>query len=204
MGRGKDSTAHLLGTATGPLQTPAYLIAPREVEKGMDPWLLIQHPLDRFSLTESMADLDARGRDAVDQLMTMIGDLQFCRHDIRGTCARYFSFIDTVCLSHLCFSAHIDFGRLQTYLWAIEHEAAGELDNTFDDAQMPFCFPENEDQPAGVLTPAPGTQSELLCANNEQTHTQAGGWGPSIHPPPKRIQTFDTERLGNAVTRRKA
>ena len=108
----------------------------------MGPCGIIQHPLDRFSLNKSMADLDARGRDAVDQLMTMIGDLQFCRHDIRGTCARYFCFIDTVWLSHLCFSAHIDCGRLQTHLWGIEHEAASELDSTFDDAQLSFYFPK--------------------------------------------------------------
>src|SRR3979490_3183085 len=127
----------------------------------MDPWLIIQHPLDRFSLTESMVALDARGMDAADQLMTMIGDLQFCRHDIRGTCARYFCFIDTVWLSHLCFSAHIDCGRLQTYLRGIDHEAAGELDSTFDDAQIPFCFPKNENRAAGALKSAPGTQSEF-------------------------------------------
>jgi hypothetical protein len=114
----------------------------RGEKKRMGPCGIIQHPLDRFSLTKSMADLDARGRDAVDQLMTMIGDLQFCRHDIRGTCARYFCFIDTVWLSHLCISAHIDCGRLQTHLWGIEHEAATELDSTFDDAQMSFYFPK--------------------------------------------------------------
>jgi len=62
----------------------------------MGPSGIIQHPLDRFSLTKSMADLDARGRDAVDQLMTRIGALQFCRHDIRGTCARYFGMFWTV------------------------------------------------------------------------------------------------------------
>jgi hypothetical protein len=166
---------------------------------------IIQHPLDRFSLNKSMADLDARGRDAVDQLMTMIGDLQFCRHDIRGTCARYFCFIDTVWLSHLCFSAHIDCGRLQTYLWGIEHEVASELGNTFDDAQISFCFSKNEDQPVGALKSSPGTQFEFLCANNEQTDTHTGGREPSIQPsPPKRIQALDSERLGNAVTRRKA
>jgi len=152
-----------------------------------------------------MADLDARGRDAVDQLLTMIGDLQFCRHDIRGTCARYFCFIDTVYLSHLCFSAHIDFGRLQTYLWGIEHEVAGELDNTFDDAQMSFCFRKNEDEPIEALKSSPGTESEFFCANNEQTDSHTRGWGPSIQKrPPKGIQSLDSERLGNAVTRKKA
>jgi hypothetical protein len=171
----------------------------------MDRCGIIQHPLDRFSLTETMADLDVKGMDAADQLMTMIGDLRFCRHDIRGTCARYFCFIDTVWLSHLCFSANIDCGRLQTYLRGIDHEGANELDDTFDDAQMSLCFPKNEDQPASVLKSAPGTQSELLCANNEQTDSHTGGWGPSIQKcPPKAIQAWDSERLGNAVTRRKA
>ena len=171
----------------------------------MIPCGIIQHPLDRFSLTKSMADLDARGRDAADQLMTMIGDLQFCRHDIRGTCARYFCFIDTVWLSHLCFSAHIDYGSLQTYLRGIDHEGASELGNAFEDAQMSFCFLENEDEPIGALKSSPGTQFEFLCANNEQTDPHKGEWGPSIQPsPPKRIQALDSGRLGNAVTRTKA
>jgi hypothetical protein len=164
----------------------------------MVPCGIIQHPLDRFSSTKSMAGLDTIGRDAVDQLMTMIGDLQFCRHDIRGTCARYFCFVDTMWLSHLCFSAHIDYGSLQSYLRGIGHEGASGLDYAFAGAQMSFCFLENEDEPIGALKSSPGTQFEILCANNEQNDPHTGEWGPSIQKrPQKGIQPLDSERLGN-------
>ena len=171
----------------------------------MVPCGIIQHPLDRFSLTKSMASLDKIGRDAVDQLMTMIGDLQFCRQDIRGTCARYFCFVDTLWLSHLCFSAHIDYESLQTHLRGIGHEGASESDYAFADAQLSFCFLENEDDLIGALKSSPGTQFAILCANNEQNDPHTGEWGPSIQKrPPKGIQLSDSERLRNAATRRKA
>jgi hypothetical protein len=171
----------------------------------MDSFGLIHHPLDRFSLTGSMADLDARGMDAADQLMTMIGDLHCCNEDIRGTCARYFCFIDTLWLLHLCDSAHLDYVKVRAYLRDTENEAASELDNTVDDAQAAFDFPEIEDQPAGPINDAPGTLSELPCANNKPTDSHTDGWGSSIQkPPPKGNQALDSEGLGNRVARRKA
>jgi hypothetical protein len=61
----------------------------------MDQFGIIWHPVDKFISTGSIADLDARGIDSADQLMTMIGDMQFCKGDIRGTEVRYFIFISS-------------------------------------------------------------------------------------------------------------
>jgi hypothetical protein len=112
---------------------------------------IIQHPLDRFSLTGSMGDLDGGGRDSADQLMTMIGDLQFCRNDIRGTCARYFFFIDRGWFWKLCLAAHIDFGKLHSYLLAIDKEETDKSCNTAGDPQASFCFPKNENHSGGAF-----------------------------------------------------
>jgi hypothetical protein len=60
----------------------------------MDALKIIQHPLDRFSFSGNLGDLDRTGRVAVDQLMTMIGDMRFRKDSIWGTCARYFLLID--------------------------------------------------------------------------------------------------------------
>jgi hypothetical protein len=136
----------------------------------MDPFGLIRHPLDSFSSTGSMTDLDARGMDAADQLMTLIGDLHCCKEDIRGTCARYFCFVDTLWLLHLCDSAHIDFVKLRTYLRDGENEISSELDQALDDAQASFDFPKIEDQPAGLI-------------KGEQTDRHTGGYGPSNQKP---------------------
>ena len=162
----------------------------------MDNFEIIQHPLDRFSLTGSMARLDARGRESADQLMTMIGDIRFCRGDIRGTCARYFVFIDTEWFCKLCLEAHIDSRKLRDYLWRVENKVANELLDTFDDPQTSFCFPKNENQPIGALCSTPGTQSETIYANSMKGESHTAGSGPSIQKlTPKRIHALEHERL---------
>src|ERR1700722_19221998 len=116
----------------------------------MDHFTLIQHPLDRFSLTGSMAGLDASERDSVDKLMTMIGDLQFCKADIRGTCARYFIFVNSAWFCKLCFTASIDSGKLWSYLWEIEYGEPREVCDIVNDEQLFFCFPGAERPPTVV------------------------------------------------------
>jgi hypothetical protein len=163
----------------------------------MNHFEIIQHPLDKFSLTGSMADLDARGRDSADQLLTMIGDMQFCKEDIRGTFARYFLFIENTWFCKLCFAARIDAGKLRSYLLGIDIEVTDKSHNTCDDSQASFCFPENENQSAGAIYSATATQSETRSANNGENENQMVRSGPSLQKPsPKRINNLEKKLLG--------
>jgi hypothetical protein len=168
----------------------------------MDTFELIQHPLDWLSLTGSMAGLDETGRDAANQLLTMIGDMQFCKGDIRGTCARYFLFIDTEWFCKLCLRANIDCGKLHNYLLSMEKGAAGELDDAFVDPQGSFCFPKYEEPATGALCAAaetqPGTRSETLPENNDKNESHFAGVEPSIKKPaPKSVGRLKKkERFG--------
>jgi hypothetical protein len=168
----------------------------------MNTFEMIQHPLDWVSLTGSMAGLDEIGRDSADQLMTMIGDMQFCKGDIRGTCARYFFFIDTEWFCKLCRAANIDCRKLQNYLLTIEKEAASGLDDAFDDPQASFRFPRNEEQPKDGLYAGSGSQpeirSEILSENNEASDNHHSVEGPTIQKPaPKSIRVWNKmERFG--------
>ena len=167
----------------------------------MDTFEIIQHPLDWLSLTGSVAGLDEIGRDAADQLLTMIGDMQFCKGDIRGTCARYFFFIDTEWFCKLCRAANIDCRKLQSYLLSMEKAAAGELGDAFDDPQGSFCFPKYEESAAGAPCAAAETQfqtrSETLPENNDKNESHRAGAEPSKKPAPKSIRTLKKkERFG--------
>jgi hypothetical protein len=162
----------------------------------MNSFEMIQHPLDWLSLTGSMAGLDEKGRDSADQLLTMIGDLQFCKGDIRGTCAHYFLFIETEWFYKLCLAANIDFRKLQNYLLSIENEAAGELFDNLEDPQASFRFPKNEEQPIAALYAASGTQSEDFSENNGESESHYAGSWPSIQKPgPNRVRALKRERL---------
>ena len=159
---------------------------------------IIQHPLDMFSLTGSMADLDARGRDSADQLLTMIGDLQFFKEDIRGTCARYLLFIENEWFCKLCSAARIDSGKLRNYLLCFDMEATDRSQDTCGDPQASFCFPENENQSARAIysTTATVTQSETRSANNGENEDQMVRSGPSLQKPaPKRVNNLENKRL---------
>jgi hypothetical protein len=158
---------------------------------------IIQHPLDMFSLTGSMTDLDARGRDSADQLLTMIGDLQFFKEDVRGTCARYLLFIENEWFCKLCSAARIDSGKLRNYLLCFDMEATDKSQDTCDDPQASFCFPENENQSARAITSATATQSETRPANNGENEDKMVRSGPSLQKPaPKRINNLEKKRLG--------
>ena len=163
----------------------------------MDHFEIIQHPLDKFSITGSMADLDARGRDSADQLLTMMGDMQFCKEDIRGTCARYFLFIENAWFYKLCSAARIDPDKLRNHLLEIDMGVTDKSYNTCNDSQASFCFPENGNQSARAIYPATATQSETHSANNGGNEDQIFRSGPSLQKPaPKRINNLEKKRLG--------
>ena len=117
--------------ANKPLQAPAYHTLFYKKGYTMNSSRLIEHPLDRFSLTGSLRDLDCTGRDATDKLMTMIDDMRFRKDSIWGTCARYFLLIDLSWFPQLCLSAQINSEKLRAYLWLCER---GEIKDIFDDA----------------------------------------------------------------------
>jgi hypothetical protein len=161
----------------------------------MDTFELIQHPLDWLSLTGSMAGLDEIGRNAADQLLTMIGDMQFCKEDIRGTCARYFFFIDTEWFCKLCRAANLDCRKLHNYLLSMEKRAADDLDGALDDPQGSFCFPKYEEPATGALCAVAETQSETrsetLPEDNDKNGSHCTRVEPSImNPAPKSIGTL--------------
>jgi hypothetical protein len=163
----------------------------------MDHFEIIQHPLDKFSITGGMADLDARGRDSADQLLTMMGDMQFCKEDIRGTCARYFLFIENAWFYKLCSAARVDPEKLRNHLLEIDMEVTDKSYNTCDDSQASFFFPENGNQSARAIYSATATQSETRSANNGENEDQMVRSGPYLQKPaPERIHNLEKQRLG--------
>jgi hypothetical protein len=99
---------------------------------------IIQHPLDRFSFTPGMAELDAKGKDAIDQLMTMMGDLQFRKDSVWGTYARYVLLVDTSLFPWLCFLAQINCEKLRAHLWGCEQGENGDPESDLRQAELPF------------------------------------------------------------------
>jgi hypothetical protein len=108
---------------------------------------LTEHPLDRFSLTGSLRNLDRTGRDATDKLMTMIDDMRFRKDGIWGTCARYFLLIDHSWFPRLCLSAQINSEKLRAYLWLCER---GEIKHICDDPGTVVPFVRKEGQSTGI------------------------------------------------------
>jgi hypothetical protein len=133
--------------ANKPPQAPAY--HPLFYTEGytMNSSRSIEHPLDRFSLTGSLRDLDCAGRDATDKLMTMIDDMRFRKDSIWGTCARYFLLIDLSWFPQLCLLAQINSEKLRAYLWLCER---GEIKLIFDDAGTVVPFLRKRRQSAGT------------------------------------------------------
>jgi hypothetical protein len=111
------------------LQAPAYHTLGYKKGYTMTSPRLIQHPLDRFSLTGSLRDLDCTGRVAADKLMTMIEDMRFPR---------------------LCFAAQINSEKLRAYLWLCER---GEIEHIFDDAETVVPFLRKRDSQQALNTP---------------------------------------------------
>ena len=135
---------------------------------------IIRHPLDRFSFSGNMRDLDAAGRDSADQRLTMIGDMRFLKGTVRGTCARYFLLIDVSWFPKLCFSAHINCETLRAYLWRCESGQKDEIENTSDDAQTALPFPEVKGQAAATLNRALETEFESRSTHDLRAGTRTG------------------------------
>ena len=141
------SAVRNLRMANKPLQAPAYHTLFYKKGYPMNSSRLIEHPLDRFSLTGSLRDLDCTGRDATEKLMTMIDDMRFRKDSIWGTCARYFLLIDLSWFPQLCLSAQINSEKLRAYLWLCER---GEINHIFDDADTAVPFLRKRGQSIGT------------------------------------------------------
>jgi hypothetical protein len=150
----------------------------------MDNSKIIRHPLDRFSFTENVGNLDASGRDAAEKLMTMIGDMRFLKDIIWGTCARYFLLIDGSWFPRVCSSAQINSAMLRTYLLRVESGEEGECEPVADATQSIFLFPKNEGMQAATLSPAFETLPKSLSTNNPWLATQTVGLEQPIQKPP--------------------
>src|ERR1700688_3459092 len=144
----------------------------------MDHFQIIQQPLAKVSITGSMDGLDARGRDSAEPLLALMRDRQCCKEDIRGSCARYFLFIENAWFYKLCSAARIDPEKLRNYLLGIDMEVTDKSYNACDDSQASFCFPENGNQSARAIysatatATATATESETRSANNGENEDQ--------------------------------
>jgi hypothetical protein len=144
---------------------------------------IIHHPLDRFSFTGNMGNLDAAGRDAADKLSTMIGDMRFMKNAISGFCARYFLLIDATWFPQLCFSAQINSAMLRSYLWRAQRGEEAELANAAEAVQIDFSFLKNEAEPSAIVYSKVETLSEWLSTDHSQIVTQLIGSGRPIQKP---------------------
>jgi hypothetical protein len=171
----------------------------RTRHKTMDNSRIIRHPLDRFSFTGNMGNLDAAGRDAAEKLMTMIGDMRFLKDTIWGTCARYFLLIDTSWFPQVCLFAQINSAMLRTYLLRVEKGEEGELENVAMAAQTDFSFPENEGNPAAIINATVETISESPSTDQPQLATQTVRLEQPIQKPPlKRFLALSAAVLSAA------
>jgi hypothetical protein len=136
---------------------------------------IIHHPLDRFSFTGDMGNLDTAGRDAADKLTTMIGDMRFMKDSISGFCARYFLLIDATWFPKLCLSAQINSAMLRFYLWRVQSGEVDELANAAEAVQIDFSFLKNDPTPLAIVDSKVETLSEWLSTDHSQVITQMIG-----------------------------
>jgi hypothetical protein len=141
---------------------------------------IIHHPLDRFSFTGDMGNLDAAGRDAADKLTTMIGDMRFMKDSISGFCAHYFLLIDATWFPQLCFSAQINGAMLRFYLWRVQRGEEDELANVSAAVQLDFSFSKDEAKPLAFVYSKVETLSESSSTDHSQVVTQMMGSGRLI------------------------
>jgi hypothetical protein len=197
--RGRRDGATSIGRQTG-RDRPRHTLQSRTWSLQMDNPEIIRHPLDRFSLTENMSNLNESGRDAVDTLMTMIGDMRFMKDTIRGFCARYFLLIDTSWFPQLCLSAQINSAMFRVYLWGIQCGEESELENVAKAVQSTFHFPENEGKSSAINEPSFDTLFASPCTDHPQSVTTSVGPERPIHKPP--LMRIGTPLLESARSNR--
>ena len=90
-----------------------------------------------------MADLDEEGKSAADQLLTMMGDMQFQKDSVWGTYARYVLLVDTSFFLRLCFLAQINGEQLRAHLWSCERGENSASGRNVDQAELPFTVIKN-------------------------------------------------------------
>jgi hypothetical protein len=100
--------------------------------------LIIKHPLEECVSSGDICDLDLQGRNSLDLIMTMIGDMRFRRDSINGTCAQYFLLVDISMLQNLCVSAHIDCDKLCDHIRRYECAETSESKAVSDNRQNGF------------------------------------------------------------------
>jgi hypothetical protein len=125
-----------------PLSTPAYA--------NMSDPLIIKHPLEECVRFGNICDLDLHGRNSLDLIMTMIGDMQFRSDSINGTCARYFLLVDLSILQNLCVSAHIDCDKLRDHICRCDRVEVDKSNAIYHDRQTGFLF-AREEEPLAII-----------------------------------------------------
>jgi hypothetical protein len=137
----------------------------------MDPFRVIKHPLDEFSFSGDIGGLNQEGRNALDLIMLMIGDMRFRKGNISSTCARYFLLIDATWVPKLCFFAHINCTKMRDYLWHCELGEGDGLERLSENSQIALLFPEQEKQRGRIQDLMLGDRSD--CSTEaEQEHFQ--------------------------------
>jgi len=110
----------------------------------MNQFPVIKHPLDVFSFSGNVGELNEDGRNALDLIMMLISDMRFSKGRIGGTCARYFLLIDNTWVPKNCFLAHLNCTKMREYLWRCEFEETDGPERHSENSQIALLFPERE------------------------------------------------------------
>jgi hypothetical protein len=144
----------------------------------MDCFAVIKHPLDQFSFSGNVGELDPEGRASLETLMQLIGDMRFLKGTAEGACARYFLLVDLSWVPRLCLSARINCVKLREHLWRYELEGLGESQDLPDDRQiaLPFADAVKSAKPVHALkreaAPPCAAQPQLLTAGTSASKPQ--------------------------------
>jgi hypothetical protein len=143
---------------------------------------VIKHPLEGCVTFGSIGDLDPQGRDSLDSIMTMIGDMRFRKDTIEGVCARYFLLVDLSVLQNLCAAAHLNFDKLQDYIRRCDCEGVDESTVASRVPQAVFPFAREEGAP--TFAQDPFLKSQFPSESDmEQAGLPANGNGSMGEPP---------------------
>jgi len=137
----------------------------------MDHSTVIKHPLDAFSFSGGIGELDEDGRNALELIMMLIGDMRFRKGRIEGTCARYFLLIDNSWVPKNCFLARLNCTKMREYLWQCDFAETDGIERHSENSQIALLFPEQEKQRGRIQDLALGDRSD--CGTEaEQEHFQ--------------------------------
>ncbi|HKV04992.1 MAG TPA: hypothetical protein VJO53_07790 [Candidatus Acidoferrales bacterium] len=146
----------------------------------MDDQRVIKHPLDRFAFSGTVGALDREGRESLESLMLLIGDMRFRSGTVEGTCARYFLLVDPTWVPKLCYSAHINCAKLREHLSHSEYEQAGASDLVPDVAQSSLPFTDDVAQPRTI--PSGARAPRYKASKMSRLMTAAEVVSPELQP----------------------